>query len=412
MKRRERPGSAVAPAVVCLAAVLLAGPGFAQEPDATVTNVAVPVRVTAGGRFVDSLTRNDFVVKENDRPQDILALYLVRQDAVAREDAVRVLTPAVERNWILLFQLTDFHPKLAELAQGLLKKTVRPGDRLTVQTPLRNYTLSPRAFDLKTPATLVEELTRLLRRDIQLGSADYNTQFTELKKIVRSIADVNPMRSIGDIPEANVQDELNIMIPRYKDALEKMDRARVVDGRFFLQLADRLRAIRGRKDVFLVYQREFRPEIQPVVLSQLLNQVQGDPDLEAEIQSLFVLRSRDFSFDADGVIRAFADAGTTFHFIYMNKDPEDVVGLVMRETSEDYFRVFSELARGSGGTVDTSQDPAQGFLAASEAVGDYYLLYYEPRDKQPDGRFRVISVELKEPRPDHRLTFRAGYYAR
>jgi len=412
MKGGERVRSIVAPAVVFLASVLLAGPAPAQEPDATVTNVAVPVRVTVGGRFVDSLTRNDFVVKENGRPQNILALYLVRQDAVAREDAVRVLTPAVERNWILLFQLTDFHPKLPELAQRFLGDTVRPGDKVTVQTPMRNYTLSPRAFDVKTPATLVDEMTRLLRRDIQLGSSDFNAQFTELKKIVRSIADVSPMRAIDGAAEGNVQDELNIILPRYKDALEKMDRARVVDGRFFLQLADRLRTIRGRKDVVLVYQREFRPEIQPVVLNQLLYRVQNDADLEAEIQSLFTLRSRDVSFDSDGIIRAFADAAATFHFLYINKDPEDVVGLLMRETSEDNFRVFSELARGTGGAVDTSQDPAEGFRTASAAAGDYYLLYYEPRDKEPDGRFRVISVELKEPRPDYRLTFRAGYYAR
>lgn len=401
-----------APAVILLASFLLAAAPPAQEPDATVTNVAVPVRVTVGGRFVDSLNRDDFVVKENGQPQNILALYLVRQDAVAREDAVRVLTPAVERNWILLFQLTDFHPKLAELAQALVGDPVRARDKLTVQTPMRNYTLSPRAFDIKTPGTLSDELTRLLRRDIQLGSADYNAQFTELKKIVRSIADVSPMRSIDESVQENLQDELGIILPRYRDALEKMDRARVVDGRFFLQLADRLRTIRGRKDVILVYQREFRPEIQPVVLNQLLYRVQNDAELEAEIQSLFAMRSRDVAFDADGVIRAFADAGATFHFLYMNKDPEDIVGLIMRETSEDNFRVFSELARGTGGAVDTSQDPAQGFRAATAAAGDYYLLYYEPREKGPDGRFRVINVELKEPRPDYRLTYRSGYYAR
>jgi len=402
----------VAPAAVLLASFLLAAAPPGQEPDATVVNIAVPVRVTVGGRFVDSLNRDDFVVKENGRLQNVLALYLVRQDAVAREDAVRVLTPAVERNWILLFQVTDFHPKLAELAQGLLGATVRPGDRLTVQTPLRNYALSPRAFDVKARATLVDELTRLLRRDIQIGNADFNTQFTELKKIVRSIADVSPMRSIDASTEGNLQDELSIILPRYKEALERMDRARVVDGRFFLRLADRLREIRGRKDVILVYQREFRPEIQPVVLNQLLYRVQDDAELEAEIQSLFTMRSRDVLFDTDGVIRAFADAGATFHFLYMHKDPEDVVGLLMRETSEDNFRVFTELARGTGGTVDTSQDPAEGFRTASAAAGDYYLLYYEPRDRQPDGRFRVISVELKEPRPDHQLTFRSGYYAR
>jgi len=47
--------------------------------------------------------------------------------------------------------------------------------------------------------------------------------------------------------------------------------------------------------------------------------------------------------------------------------------------------------------------------SAVEASENYYLLYYSPRPYVKDGKFREISVRVKN--KDYRVVHRLGYYA-
>ena len=60
---------------------------FAQiQHQVAVVNIAVPVRVYDGARFVDTLGLDDFEVREDGRLQAVEAVYLVRSGALKRQE--------------------------------------------------------------------------------------------------------------------------------------------------------------------------------------------------------------------------------------------------------------------------------------------------------------------------------------
>lgn len=379
-----------------------------ERTETAVTNVAVPVRVYQDGRFIDGLKPSDFEIYEGGRVRPLLGFYAVRGGAVDGGEAFGPQPPPAARTIALLFQVQDYHPKFPELIDELFRNVLRPGDTLSVQTPFRTYVLSRQAGEVKSKETLGEEMARLLRDDIQAGSGEVNSQFVELRRIARSIADVNPLDGIEDTPDG-MSSQLQNLLPRYREAAERMEASRVVDERKFLAFAARLKPVAGPKSVYLIYQREFRPELQPAVVNRIMSDFQDAPDILAELQELFLTRRRETSFDLEPVQRAFSDALIDFHFIYMHKDYEYVPGIEMREASEEYFRAFSILAETTGGTVDSSQNPAVGFRKAAENADRYYLLYFDPESPKRDGAFHRIAVKVRD--PAWRVVHRTGYFA-
>ena len=202
---------------------------------------------------------------------------------------------------------------------------------------------------------------------------------------------------------------IEFQLPRYKETLQSLDEIRLVNEQKFLAFADQMKRLDAQKVVFFFYQREFRPEIEGRILNLLISQYQDQPNVLSAVQDLFTMYSRDNPMDVERLSQAFADSATMFNFIFMNKEPENVRGISMREQSEDVFSTFVEVAAATGGIMDNSQNPEVGFRAAAEAASDYYLLYYSPANYQKDGTFRKITIKLKD--PQYKVIHRAGYYA-
>jgi len=405
----ERKAAVTAAGALLLAAAWAAAASLSQErPDVTVTNIAVPVRVYQDSLFVKGLTASDFEIYEGGRVQKLQGFYYFDQGTIEGGDSFGERPPDLTRHFYLLFQVQEYHPKFSELVADLFQTVLRPGDTLSVQTPLRTYVLSRQATAVKSKEVLIDEMARLLKDDIQTGSADYNSQLIELKRIARSIADVNPMTGIEDSPEG-AGTQLQNLFPRYRETIERMEASRVVDERKFLQFAGQVKGIEGQKSVFLIYQREFRFELQQAVINRIQSEFQDAQEILIEVQDLFLSRKRETSFEVEPIQKAFSDAQIDFHFIYMNKETEYVPGIDMREASEDHFRAFSILAETTGGIADSSQNPAVGFRNAVAQAGSYYLLYFEPIDYRRVGEFHRLAVKVKN--PAYRVVSRTGYYA-
>jgi VWFA-related protein len=133
-------------------------------------------------------------------------------------------------------------------------------------------------------------------------------------------------------------------------------------------------------------------------------------DILQNLMELFQFYKREKTFDVEKVKRAFADAGIDFHFIFMEKKSQRVFGATMREQSEDTYPAFVEIAKATGGTAESSQNPAASFKRAADASDAYYLLTYVPADQAADGGFRKIEVRVG--RPGCEVTSRLGYYAK
>lgn len=382
-----------------------------EERGVTVTNVVVPVRVLDGNKLVENLTIEDFELYEDGKLQKIEALYLVQETNVERKETIKEFNPPLSRHFDLLFQTIDYNPKFAEAIDYFFNNIFRPEDTLTIMTPVDNYNLSRNAIQNVSKEDISKAMQNIVRKDTNVGSSGYRSLMRDLKRIVGSISNVGRSEeTAGEFSYAEGDtSSLELMFPRYREALQKMETERMVDYKKFIQFAANRKAMkRGQKNVFFFYQREFRPELSSSVLNRLTNSFQDKPQILAEIQDLFQFYRRDFAFNTERVMQAFADASITFNLIFMHKEPDRSVGISMREQSEDAFNAFSEIAKSTGGIVESSQNPAAGFKNAVDNSQAYYLLYYSPADYIKDGKFKSIEVRLKS--QNLKIMHRLGYF--
>jgi hypothetical protein len=256
---------------------------------------------------------------------------------------------------------------------------------------------------------LSKELQGLVRKDAKLGAAAYRSLMQDLKRLVRALSGTGQASGFGDSGATTASFSLEFLLPRYRQTLEKMETLRLVDESRFVGFANKLKRIQGQKNVFFFYQREFRPEIQPRIISMYMSAYQDQPGILGDLQDLMNFYRRDSRVNAEVIQQAYADCSVFFNFIFMNKEPEHVSGIHMREQSEDLFELLSQIANSSGGVVDTAHDPSIAFKNGLVKANAFYILYYTPKNYQKDGAFKSIEVKLKE--KSYKLAYRKGYYS-
>lgn len=380
---------------------------FAQEQhEVLVVNIEVPVRVMDGNLFVNNLSPQDFEIYEDGQLQDLKSFYLVKNTKLQKQEGSSWSTPNTARRFFMLFQFLDYNPQLNDAIDYFFKNVLLPDDTLTVITPLKRYTLPREALETKTREQISKELQNLVRKDTKIGAGDYNSLLNDLKKIVRSISGT-PMTGMES--DSGSGFGLEFQLPRYKDTLQRLDEIRIVDQRKFLIFASQMKRMKGQKIVFFFYQREFRPEIDPRILNQLMSLYQDQPNIIGQVQDLFTMYNRATRMDVTQISQAFSDASVMFNFIFMHKEPQDIRGIKMHEQSEDVFDTFVQVADSSGGIIDNSQNPSDGFKLAANACQEYYLLVYNPKNYQKDGKFKNITIIVKN--KNYKVSYRKGYYA-
>jgi len=371
--------------------------------------MSLAVRVFDGGRFVSDLTLKDFEVLEGGMTVSPEALYLVRKDRIERQEGGAEAPPDVSRTILLLFQLQEYHSKIPEALDFLFREELVPGDTLEIQTPMRNYRLTSEALATRPRAELAKELTEIVKKDIIRGGMAYNSVLRHLRRFVLQIGGVG-QTGLGDT-EGEFDDGLSLehLLTQYAENLEKMEALRAVDGQKLIGFARTMKAAPGRTSVFYVYQREFRPEINSQKLDFLVIENQDRPDIQASVQSLFQMYHRAIYLDPRKIREAFADSGMSFHFLFMNRSPERISGIVMREQSEDIFKALTSAAEATGGDSNTSQNPAASLKSTMKAAEAYYLLTYSPATAAAPGTFIDLAVKVKG--RDVKVLHRSGYLA-
>lgn len=399
---------------------------FAQKifvKQALVVNVEVPVRVFKDGTFVDNLTIDDFEAFENGIPQKIEAVYLVKKRTIEKSEEKKRFAPETSRHFFLNFEVAEYTPELARALEHFVQNVILPGDNLYVITPMKTYRLKQKALEVKTKENILYELQGLLRRDALTGSSEYNATIEELIRLSRSISAAIQSGSLDSTKKEAAypkeQDsfstglysglEFDEQLIHYEGLLERLEILRQVDEMKLLEFARFLKNKEGQKYVFLFYQREFLPRIEPKILNQYINLYQERPDIIANIARISEFQKREVLFDVNQVKQAYSDSSISIHFLFITKPAEIIPGIRMEEHTEDIFAPFREMANATGGFSGSSSNPFHLFQKALEASESYYLLYYSPKDYEPDKKFREIQVKLKN--KDYKVSHRAGYFA-
>jgi len=402
--------------VFFLSVFLAAGFSLTQENQkAAVVNIEIPVRVFEGNQFVDTLSIDDFEIYENGVLQNTKALYLTEKAQIIRQDLKQQIQPELGRQFCFLFQMTEYSPRIKEGMDYFFHNIFRSGDSILLVTPLKQYSLSPKAMEIKSRENLVQDITKVIRKDTQFGSSEYNSAIIDLKRIVSTLSSMTGgeqtmYQTSIDTSSADSAgpSDLIHLLPNYRETLEKLESMRIVDEKNFLAFASHLKTLPGQKIVFLFYQREYRPELNSTTMNRLISNNQANPGLLNQLQDLFQVYHRNVNINIDRLKKVFADSSLMLNLMFFNKTPEDIPGVVMREQSEDLYKIFSELAQSTGGIVTSAQNPDAALKNASDMADKCYLLYYTPTYYIADDQFKNIEVKIKD--KNYKVFHREGYF--
>lgn len=360
-----------------------------EEHTARVVSIEVPVRVYKKGHFIRDLSIHDFLLYEDGVQQTIDAVYLIKKKTKEREEkheeAVKTREPEVEsRNFVLVFEICQYLPKLNEVLDYFFNKVMMPGDSLKVYTPVRAYSIKEEAFKVLPKQKIADQLKAKLRKDIIQGASDYKSLYEQIRKIVYT---------------EGFEGVENLMC---MEILRKMRTLQQVDASKLTQLAKSLKQTEGQKHVFLFYQQQSLPI----------------PDFIDDFQKMELLTS--MPQHAEEIETAFSDASISAHFVFITKKPSDELDITrrtnyadqeikMEDSSAEIFSAFNDLAKATGGLTESSANVAVAFEKIVEASENYYLVFYTPKDYKADNKFHKIEIRIQG--GGYRITHRAGYLA-
>ncbi len=386
---------------------------FSQQitQESLVINIEVPVRVYKGNTFVDNITIDDFEILEEGIPQKIEAVYLVKKKSIERKEEKREFSPEISRNFFLFFEISEYTSKIGDAISYFIHNKVIPGDNIIFVTPLRTYRMVDRALDFKSKRELAQDLKEILLRDSLIGFSEYRSAVGELMGLAKALSSEG--NSFGQVDEFTTNQykdlPLDKKLMRYENILRMIGSLRRIDYKRFLDFAEYLKNLEGQKYVFIFYQREFIPQIEPRIIDQFITVYQNTPNIVRSLSSLYDFYRRDTSFDLDLLKKIYADSSVSVHFLFVTTPPEHIPGIYFHEQSEDIYSTFREISRATGGYMESSANPDTLFRRSVEASENYYLLYYSPLNYKISDKFIEIKVRVKN--KDYRVIHRLGYFA-
>jgi VWFA-related protein len=417
----------VSPATVVLTTALLVAPFSAQQQPqqqsqtgegqpvfrAEVNYVEVDVRVTdSRGSFVRQLSRGDFEVLEDGKPQEITAFALVDVPYESRPALSPSLTTRIEpdvrtnagtaEGRVFIILLDDLHThalrsvRVKDAAKEFIQRYVGPNDLVSI---LHTSGRTDASQDFTTSRSLL-----LASVDKFLGRKLQSSTLARLEEYNRRRGD--SMETRADLRMQRVMDPYDMERGRHaENLLETLER-----------LANVLADTRGRRKAVVWVGEGIDYEVQNAVM-------QTDSGLTTFMSShaesvMYRLRSAlsamtrsnvaVYGVDPRGIVTSGDD------LIEVGSFPENPLleltpGAFQREVerAQDSLRVISDET--GGFAVVNKNDLDESFDRIMRDNSTYYLIGYYSNNKRLDGRFRKIEVRVK--RPDVEVRARRGYTA-
>jgi hypothetical protein len=365
------------------------------QHDVTVVNIAVPVRVFDGDRFVDNLTMNDFEVYENGVLQKVEAAYLIRKTTVLRNATIDngppSFVPIVQpdekiknRHFLLIFEMDEYLPQLGNAIDLFFSDVLAPNDTVRILTPEKMWELKKGPRDKATRGKLAEDIKSKIRNSLIVSGSQLRQLMVNLRMASRSVLEQG--------------EELDVAIYNARILIQQVVSMKTMNISQYEQFAKSIKPLDGQKYAFIFYQKEF------YVIPDLFKDVFME---EAE-------NRRDF-IDKKEIQKIFADADTTANFLFLTKTKtalndvewKDKDKPVSVEMGGDFFQAFRNLADATGGISESTANPIYGFKKALDATENFYLVYYKPANYKADGKYKDIEVKLKG--GSYQVSHRAGY---
>ena len=259
------------------------------------------------------------------------------------------------RNFVLFFEILDYTKEMGDAVSFFFTRVLEPGDQLIIYTPARVYGFSKATLS-KPKRDLVLTMQDHLRADTAACSSNYKIIMNDMKIQARDIDNSETGSSDG---QAGLKSSLNM----YRQNLANLQSLRKVNETLLSQIVNMCKTQQGKNHMVMVYQTEFRP----IPNKDTLNRLRAIPVISFEVIELFMGENQKPPLNAGGFIDAFREVPITLHFLYIK--PKDVSMLQdFKEHSSDMYSAFSQIAKATGGIVETTASPEAALKTLAQAL--------------------------------------------
>lgn len=161
------------------------------QEKATAVNIEVPVRMFEGNKFVENLGIDNFEIYEDGVLQKIEAAYLIKktgrerhQELIEDEQSIKKFTPRINRNFILVFESTEYIPKTGEAGEYFFENILQSDDTLLVVTPAKSYRFNNRSFKNYSRIEMATQLKNKLRKHTILATRKFKSLLRDYEKLL------------------------------------------------------------------------------------------------------------------------------------------------------------------------------------------------------------------------------------
>lgn len=255
-------------------------------------------------------------------------------------------------NYVLIFQITEYNSKIGDAVDFFLNKVLKPEDQLILLSPAQLYNFSPQTRQKNPIPALVKQTQKVLKKDTTMTAANYEQVLNDMIRVVQEISAGNdPSYSMSGGTQSGT--DMKVYLVQYRQLLTNMRQLRKLNENFFLDISGKLKNAPGNTVFYLFYQKELR-----VIPSRAaMDNLQQNPQYKFDAGELFLGDSDEEFIDSAKVTEVLKASRITFNFIYLNKEGKRKQGMEFKEFSGDVYNVFSKLAKGTGGFVETTSKP-------------------------------------------------------
>jgi hypothetical protein len=384
----------------------------------TVTNIEVPVRVLYKKKPVTNLSKDDFMVYENNKRMEINGFFLKRKkikSTVSSEVTLKEASP-LPRTFVLVFSITDFNQHIKRAVEHLFENIFRPNDRLLIFANDKTI----RYANLKNK----DEIKRQLLTDLKEESYKVRRRLISYINKVETYLNMHDFRRRFHIRRDLRPERLISFLKKYLltwNDYKKKYLTPPVDR--FYYFSRYLEEVKTEKWVFNFYQFDLFPKINldsqtmnkiREISTQLINSREAGAHsmgrlINTLLNKLLVDLNVNSGFPTEDISKLFYKVDAAFHsFFIKNTERISMSDLEYEEVASDIEKTLKEITDITGGQNITSNNLVQSIDTVSESEDIYYILTYVPQDPEKAGKLK-IKVKNKKYRVLYDDNFRADY---
>jgi hypothetical protein len=261
------------------------------------------------------------------------------------------------KNYVLFFEVLNYTRELGDAVTFFFDQVLAPDDQLIIYTPARVYGFSKNTL-AKPKRDLSEAMKEKLRGDTAACSSNYTTIFNEMRNHASEIEGGQTTSADGLI---GIKNSLNM----YRQDMENLRTLRKVNEPLLMKIVDMFKNQPGKNHMVMIYEAEFRPIPDKDTLSRL----RAIPEIAFIVAELFASDDQKSPLDAQKFIDLLREAKISLHFLYIK--PKDKTSVQdFKENSADMYDVFSQIAKATGGIVETTANPQAALKSLIKAVSE------------------------------------------